>query len=179
MAALFWDEAGSIFYDTASQPAGLFTRPRSLQDGAVPSGAATAALVLLKMARLTDNQEYWRIGGRALLGAGDAIARYPLGFGQWLAAADYNFGPSQEVAIVGAPEDDATKALIEAVFSGWRPNTVTAGLNPKASSGIPTLPLFKDRPQIGGLATAYVCRNFNCFPPVTGADELKRVLDQE
>ncbi len=179
MAALFWDDASSIFYDTSSQPAGLFTRPRSLQDGAVPSGAASAALVLLKMARLADNQEYWRIGGRVLVSAGDAISRYPLGFGQWLAAADFFFGPSQEVAIIGAPEENATEALIEAVFAGWRPNTVTAGLNPEDSSGISSLPLFKDRPQIGGLPTAYVCRNFNCFPPATSADELRQVLDKE
>src|SRR5512134_951222 len=41
------------FYDTADDAEPLVARPRSLQDNALPSGGATATLVLLRLAALT------------------------------------------------------------------------------------------------------------------------------
>lgn len=36
----------------------------------------------------------------------------------------------------------------------------------------------KDRTQIDGEATAYVCRNFVCSAPVTDAGALEKLLDE-
>ncbi|GEM_PF-4378134 len=32
--------------------------------------------------------------------------------------------------------------------------------------------------MVDGLPTAYVCRGFSCAPPVTSAEELKKLLDE-
>ncbi|MGI2336518.1 MAG: thioredoxin domain-containing protein [Dehalogenimonas sp.] len=176
MLKRFWDENESVFYDTPSGMTGLFKRPRSFQDGAMPSGAASGALVLLKLARLTDNQHYWRTGGTALRGVAEYLGRYPMGFGQWLAALDFYLGPQQEVAVIGKSSDSAARALVSTVCRRYRPNTVLAALDPDDPAGISDLPLFQERAQLNGLPTAYVCRNFNCFPPVNTPGDLEQVL---
>lgn len=177
MVELFWDEDAAIFYDTAVGSSDLFKRPRTNQDGAVPSGSATAALMLLKVARINDDPQYQQIAERALAGVGEHMAAYPLGFGQWLAALDFYFGPSQEVAIISKMSDPAGLALAQAVCARWRPNTIVAGAGPTPEPALARLPIFKDRPQLQGEATAYVCRDFNCFPPVVSPQELEGLLE--
>jgi hypothetical protein len=174
---LFWDDAGNVFYDS-SGTAGLFKRPRTIHDGAMPSGAATATSVLLKMAVITGDERYSQIAEKALLGIAENMASFPLGFGQWLMALDFYLGPTQEVAVIGDPVEPSTAALLGAVCLRFRPDTIVVTLSPSDSSALSRLPLFLDRPQLGGLATAYVCRNFTCSPPVTTAEVLEKLLDQ-
>ena len=38
------------------------------------------------------------------------------------------------------------------------------------------MPLLRDRPAVGGRATAYVCERFLCHMPVTDADALAAQL---
>ncbi|KAJ4918568.1 hypothetical protein JOQ06_022443 [Pogonophryne albipinna] len=38
------------------------------------------------------------------------------------------------------------------------------------------LPHLSSMSQQGGVATAYVCQNFTCSPPVTDPQELRRLL---
>jgi uncharacterized protein YyaL (SSP411 family) len=40
----------------------------------------------------------------------------------------------------------------------------------------PVVPLLQDRGQIGGRATAYVCVDFVCRPPVTDPQVLRALL---
>ena len=66
--ARFADPAGG-FFDTADDHERLVTRPKDVQDNAVPSGNAMAARVLLRLAAWTGEGEYRDAGGaRAALG---------------------------------------------------------------------------------------------------------------
>jgi uncharacterized protein YyaL (SSP411 family) len=59
---------------------------------------------------------------------------------------------------------------VQAVYNRYLPNKVVAcGVN-----GEP--PLLKDKPQVGGRTTAYVCENRVCQPPVTTPEELAAQL---
>jgi hypothetical protein len=176
MVELFWDDAGNVFYDT-SGATNLFKRPRTIQDGAVPSGAASAALVLLKMAGITGNERYSQVGEKALLGVAENMASFPMGFGQWLMALDFYLGPTREVAVIGDPGDVATTALLQAICRKFRPDTIVVIRSPSDMTPISQMPMLLNRPQLGGLATAYICRNFTCSPPVTEAAALEILLD--
>ena len=55
--ARFADPAGG-FFDTAADAEQLVTRPKDLQDNALPSGNAMAVTVLLKLAALTGEGRY-------------------------------------------------------------------------------------------------------------------------
>jgi uncharacterized protein YyaL (SSP411 family) len=171
--ARFRDPTGG-FFDTAVDHEQLITRPKDPQDNAMPSGGAMTATVLLRLAAFTGEGRYRDAAERAIGTVADYLRRYPTGFAQWLVAASFAAGDAVEVAIVGDPAGDATRSLLDPVWSEWRPFQVLAVAAPEASDGS-AVPLLHDRVPLDGRPTAYVCRDFVCSLPVTTAD---RLLDQ-
>ena len=100
--ARFSDPAGG-FFDTADDHERLITRPKDVQDNAVPSGSAMAATVLLRLAALTGEGSYREAAERAIGTVRPFLDRYPTGFAQWLVAASVATSDLVEVAIVGDP----------------------------------------------------------------------------
>ena len=159
----FADPAGG-FFDTADDHEALVTRPKDPQDNATPSGGSMATRVLLRLAALTGERRYREAADGALATITPFLARYPTGFGNWLSAATLAVAGIVELAIVGDPADEATRALLAAARAGEPPNLVVAvGANPDASA----IPLLSGRTRIDGRPTAYVCRDFACRLPVT------------
>lgn len=158
------------FYDTADDHESLIVRPRNLQDNAVPSGNAMAAFVLLQLAGLSGDIGLAEEARRSLGEVQMMAARYPLAFGMWLIALDYALADPWEIAVVGNPEAEDTRVLLEAL-SGYRPHQVLAVGLP----GTP-VPLLADRPMLEGRATAYLCRGGVCREPVTDPVRLRAIL---
>jgi len=158
------------FYDTADDHESLIARPRNLQDNAVPSGNAMAAFVLLRLAGLSGDAGLAEEARRSLGEVQMMLARYPLAFGQWLVALDYALADPWEIAVVGDPEAEDTRALLE-VLAGYRPHQVLAVGPP----GTP-VPLLADRPLVGGRVTAYLCRGGVCREPVTDPEHMRALL---
>ena len=84
----FADPAGG-FFDTADDHEILITRPKDLQDNAVPSGNAMAATVLLRLAALTGEARYRDAAEAALRLVAEVAPRHPTFFAQWLVALDF------------------------------------------------------------------------------------------
>ena len=169
----FADPAGG-FFDTASDHEVLITRPKDLQDNAVPSGNAMAATVLLRLSALTGEARYRDAAETALRLVAEVLPRHPTFFGQWLVALDFALAVVDEVAIVGDPVMPATSELLQVVRSGFRPHQVvalSAGPTPSA------IELLADRALVGGRPAAYVCHGFVCLLPVTDAGALRGLLD--
>jgi uncharacterized protein YyaL (SSP411 family) len=157
------------FFDTSDRHEKLITRPKDLQDNAVPSGNAMAVTVLLRLAALTGDGRYREAAERALGLVAGVVGRYPSGFGQWLSALDFALGPVAEVAIVGDPGAPDTEALLAVLRSGFRPDlAIACAAEPDASP----IGLLHDRARRDGRATAYVCQGFACRLPVTTPDAL-------
>jgi uncharacterized protein YyaL (SSP411 family) len=171
--ARFADPTGG-FFDTADDHERLVTRPKDVQDNAVPSGNAMAARVLLRLSAWTGEGTYRDAAERALRSVVPFVARYPTGFAQWLSAMDLALAPVVEVAIVGAPDDPATAALLAEVRRDYRPNQVVSASPDPADS---IVPLLLDRIAVDGRPTAYVCRGFVCRLPVTDPAALRAQLE--
>ena len=170
--ARFTDPDGG-FFDTADDHERLVARPKDAQDNAVPSGNAMAVTVLLRLAAWTGEGRYRDAAERAIRTVTGFAPRYPTSFGQWLGAIDFALGAPVEIAIVGDPADEATRALVAPVVHGFRPNQVLAiSAEPEASA----IPLLRGRVRIDGGPTAYVCRDFACRMPVTDVDALRDQL---
>ncbi len=168
-------EAG--FYDTSDDHEQLVTRPRDLQDNAVPSGNAMAVTALLRLAALTGEGRYQKTAEKALRAVAGILGSQPMMFGQWLTAYELALAPAVEVAIVGDPQAGDTRELLSSVREGFRPFLVVAAARPAAARPGPpkaksAVPLLQDRPQLEGRATAYVCRDFSCRAPVTTREAL-------
>jgi uncharacterized protein YyaL (SSP411 family) len=166
------DDGG--FHDTADDAERLMARPRKLQDNAMPSGGAMATLVLLRLAALTGEGRYRSAAEGALAPIVGIASQHPTGFAQWLRAYQLASARIVEIAIVGNPEADDTKALLNVALAGHRPNRVVALTNAPDTS---LVPLLHDRPTIGDAATAYVCEGFACQQPTTDPAELARQLE--
>jgi uncharacterized protein len=158
----FADPAGG-FFDTSDRHETLVTRPKDLQDNAVPSGNAMAATVLLKLDALTGDGRYRTAGEWALGLVAGVLGRYPSGFAQWLVALDFALAEVVEVAVVGEPAAPDTRRLLAPARTGFRPNIVVAcAQDPEASA----IELLGSRFQLNGRPTAFVCRQFACRQPV-------------
>ncbi len=132
LVRLFADEERGGFFQTGIDVDPLVVRPKELYDNAVPSGNSVAAEVLQRLALLTGDRDLERIGVSALRPIRDVLGRAPAGFGHALQALDLYLGPSQEVAVVGATDDPATRTLIdEVVTARFLPNVVVAVAAPE------------------------------------------------
>jgi uncharacterized protein YyaL (SSP411 family) len=170
----FTDPAGG-FFDTADDHERLVTRPKDVQDNAVPSGNAVAVDVLLRLHAWTGESAYAVAAERAMRTVVPYVTRYATGFARWLSAMDLSLAAVQEIAIVGSADDSATLALLGEVRRGYRPNQVAAlTAEPSASA----IPLLADRVAIDGRPTAYVCRSFVCRLPATDPETLRRQLEE-
>ena len=170
--AHFADPAGG-FFDTADDHEALVTRPRDVQDNAVPSGGSMAATALLRLAALTGEARYRTAADGAIATVSGFVARYPTAFAGWLSAIHLAVEGIDELAIVGDPSDPAALALAAVAAEGFRPNlTMALAADPVASE----IPLLADRTLVDGRPTAYLCRNFACRMPVTDPAALREQL---
>jgi uncharacterized protein YyaL (SSP411 family) len=162
----FGDEEHGGFFETSSDHEQLLARRKDLEDHPIPSGNASAAYGLLRLAALTGEARYedWAVGVLRLLHG--PAGQYPQAFGHLLQALDFHLAAVKEVALVG---DDV--APFERVVRGeFRPHLVLAG---GAADGVP---LLQDRSPVDGRPAAYVCEQFACQAPVTEPEELARLL---
>ncbi len=178
MNELFWDEESDAFYDTPADHEELVARPRDVYDNATPSGNSVAVEVLLKLALLLDREDYRQRAGTVLESMSGGMEKVPGGFGRLLSALDFDISRVREVALVGQPEADDTRSLLNTVYSRYLPNKVVAGRAPDDEEAARLTPLLAERPMRDGRATAYVCEGYACQSPTTEPEELERQLNQ-
>jgi uncharacterized protein YyaL (SSP411 family) len=106
----------------------------------------------------------------------DFMMRAPGAFGHLLCALDLHLASPHEIAIVGHPSSEGTRALIGEVFKVYLPNKVVALAAPGDLMAPQKIKLLENRNEVDGKATAYVCRNFYCEAPVTEPERLKAQL---
>ena len=173
MQSQFADEVRGGFYQTGMAHEQLVVRRKDFIDNAIPSGNSMAAELLLRLAKLTGNEEYRSEAARIILIMAAAMAQQPTGFGRMLTALDDLLSPSQEVAVVGSLEDPRTQLLLEEVRRHYLPHTVLALKEPDSEN---PLRLLEGRGLVDGEPAAYVCENYACQLPVTGVEELRQLL---
>ncbi len=166
MIERFADDENGGFFETSSDHERLLARRKDLEDHPIPSGNASAAYGLLRLAALTGEHAYEERAVSVLRLLHELAPQHPQAFGHLLQALDFHLAPVREVALVG----DDLRPLERVVRGEFRPHLVLAG---GAADGVP---LLQDRPPVDGRAAAYVCERFACKAPVTEPDELARLL---
>jgi len=171
MISHFRNPGQAGFFDTSDDHEKLIQRPRDVQDNAMPSGNAKAAMVLFRLGLYSGDSEFLRLSEESVSSIVSMMGRYPAGFGEWLNVASFMLGRARELALIGPLE--ALQGMIGVVNEKYRPALVVAA--GAASDEGP--PLLAGRPMKDGLPTAYLCERFSCQAPVTGIEELRRALD--
>jgi uncharacterized protein YyaL (SSP411 family) len=168
MLSDFWDAESGGFYFTSSDHEELIVRNKDFNDNATPSGNSAAADVLLRLAKFYGEEKYERHARTILRLAASQLRRYPQGFGRTLSAMEFSVSPVKEITVIG----EVGNPLARLVSESYLP---TAVISLAVESGErPTM--LADKTMIDGQPTAFVCENFVCDRPVSGVEELKRLL---
>ncbi len=175
MNALFRDPAGGWFH-TAEDGERLVARPAGGFDGSIPSANGAAASVCARLAAFTGDAFWHERTDAALRRFAPSVTRAPAAAISLLLALQARSSPGAEVAVVGAPGDDATRALVREAQRAFLPFGVLARLDPAAPDVATAIPLLRGKTLAGGRPAAYVCRSFACRAPVTEPAALSAAL---
>jgi uncharacterized protein len=163
--AEFYEAGSNAFYDTASSAEALVSRPRDAYDSATPSGNSVICEAFLELAELTGREDLRSIAVGVLESYASVAAEQPHGFSRLLLAVDLAVGPTAEVAIIGDPQADDTRAMVDSLRKHFLPRVAIAQASESNERARSLLPLLKDRGTQDGRATAYVCVGYSCQLP--------------
>ncbi len=171
--ARFHDEGEGGYFFAPHDAESLIVRTKSGSDGSVPSGNGVAAVVLLRLHVLTGEERFRARAEEILRLYHAAAAQNPFGFTTWLEALERWSEGATEVVVVGDAAAPDAVALWRVAASRWIPHRTLV----RVSSGTAEVPaVARERPEVDGRATAYVCRHFACSRPVHTPDELAALL---
>jgi uncharacterized protein YyaL (SSP411 family) len=172
----FRDPAGGFFF-TPDDAEELPARLKESHDGAIPSGNAVTFTNLIRLGRMTGDPALEEEATALAHAFAAPVRRLPSAHAQWLLGWEMLTAPSCEVVIAGDPEAADTRALIEAVRRNRGQEPILLLRPPGEGDGIAAMaPFTRAMAPLDGRAAAHVCRNFACLKPVTGPEELERLL---
>jgi uncharacterized protein YyaL (SSP411 family) len=181
MVADFRDEKNGGFFYTALVHKDLLVRTKPYHDGAVPSGNATAAYVLLRLSELLGRTAYRQDAEAVLTSAWSMMLTQPRGYLNLLCAADFFLHPSWEIAIAGKRDSADAREFLELIHGRFIPNKVLAQVEPGApeSNAVEErIPLLRHKGTVSGKTTVYLCEDYQCKRPITDPAALIKMLDR-
>jgi uncharacterized protein YyaL (SSP411 family) len=170
----FTDEENGGFFDTADDHEQLITRPKNMQDNAIPSGSSMAVRVLLAMAAYTGESRYETPALQTLTRLQEAMVQYPSAFTYWLGTLEFALSAPKEIAVIGSLNTKPAQQMLNFLRRDYYPNQVIAVAEETKTAGHP--PLVENRPALDGQTTVYVCQNFTCRQPVKTVQELATLI---
>ncbi len=177
MKTLFWDEEHGGFFFYGADGERLIARTKELYDGALPSGNSVAALGLLKLASITGDKDIADTAEKLLKSFAGEAEKYPRAYTYFLMALEYYWADHRQIVVAGSPDSEETWAMLSAVGSQFLPDTVAMFNDPGQREIIAEiLPNISGQEPINGAATAYICENFACQPPITDRNQLMEKL---
>jgi uncharacterized protein YyaL (SSP411 family) len=176
MVAKFYDPVGDAFFDAerdAKAIGVMATRRKPLQDSPTPSGNSMAAVVLLRLAALTDVEAYREKAEDTLEAFAGVVEHYGLYAATYGLALRRAVDGVVQVCVVG--EDDKARELELAALRGYAANRSVVRLR-----GLEALPpaLMETLPHLPNMegSFAVVCKGRSCLPPVGTVEGLVGVL---
>lgn len=173
MIRLFWDEKGGGLYLYGKDSEQLIVRPKEVYDGAIPSGNSVAALNMLRLSKITGNEELGDKANQMFKTFGGNIKENPNSYSYFLKAFLYANISTKEVVIAGRKDDKDVKLMISSFNKLFLPFSSIV-INDGNKDLYEIAPFVQGQQMIDNKATAYVCQNFTCNIPTT---DVKKFVD--
>jgi uncharacterized protein YyaL (SSP411 family) len=167
-----WDNSAPGYFLSADDAEALIIRPRATSDEATPSATGVMAQNLIRLWRLTGNDDYRRDADDILAANAPAIAGNLFASTSLANALDLRLAVTDVVIVAPAGEDPTP--LLGVARAHWSPNLVLA-VHRDATSMPPGHPA-NGKTAVDGKPTAYVCRGETCSLPVTDGEGLAALL---
>lgn len=175
----FWDEEnGGLFFTSDASDEALLVRSKEIYDGAIPSANSVAAMNLIRLARITANEDFEKKAVAVGKAFSSQVRRGPMGHTQLMSALSFWLGPAFEVVVAGESGKEDTQSMLRALSQTYIPNKVVVFRPEKDKPEIVALAGYTEfQRAIDGKATAYVCKNFACNAPTTDISEMLLLLN--
>jgi uncharacterized protein len=169
MLARFQDGERGGFWQSGADTRDLILRVKEDYDGAEPSGNSVAIRALLRLAAITDREDFRQAAQRGLEAFAERLRGLPQAVPHLLLALDEFLGEGRRVVVVGVPEAPDTRELLRAIHSVYPPCTAILGAEGPVEAFARTLPVEKH-------AVAYLCTGAACKAPTRDPAELRAQL---
>ena len=169
----FEDERRGGFFLTPHDHERLIHRPKPVDDEALPPGNATAIRALAALGHLAGEARYLAAARHAGDWARSRVRQQPAGYCALITALD-ELARAPELVIVRGAEDTLGEWLAIA-RAGYHPRRHCYGIPYAARhtpAFLPPLGAAEERDR----ATAFVCRDFACSPPIRELAEFKKAM---
>lgn len=169
----FHDKQDGGFFYTADDHETLISRHKDFHDSSVPSGNSMAATGLLRLGKLTANQQYLQAAEGTLQAAAPLMLRAPAAAGQMLIALDFWLAEVPEIVLVGDSGEEEMVEVLQRLHQAYLPNRVIACRSADETKDSPVLAaIFEGRLSVGQTPTLFVCQNYSCQQPLVGRTEI-------
>ncbi len=167
------DGAGG-FYLAPDDGDALILRKSERLDEAVPNAHGMAAEAHVRLWALTGEDRHRATADAILSAAAATIRGNVFGTASLLSALDLRLRIVSLVIVV--PEDASPAALLEAAQGHWRRHLVVDVR--RAGEALPAGHAAFGKGAVGGIPTAYLCREGSCSLPLTDAEALAALLTE-
>ena len=170
------DEGG--FYHTADDHEQLIVRNVALHDNATPSGNATAAYALLRLARLCSRSDFESQTLNTLEMLADLMSRVPSACGQALVTLDFLLGACHEVVLVEGAGSAETPQMLQSLYRRFVPNKVVSLKRPDDEESATLSMLQQGKRSADGSTAVYLCQHGACQEPIAGASAWSTAVER-
>ncbi len=158
MREIFEDDQNGAFFMTSRHAEHLIVRPKEIYDGAIPSGNSAAALALLRLYGLTDEENFYISASRILAFFAADFLQAPSAHTLALCAYDFYCHGGIQVVLTG-PDVESIAQMTKMVYKHFVPNKSVAYE-------------VKESPK----AMARVCKDRMCLPSTDDLGTLEQQL---
>ncbi len=177
---LFFDEKNGGYFTTSGKDASVLLRMKDDNDSAEPAASSVAALNLLRLSQIYDDKQLEDRARKTIDAFATTLSHFPSAMPQMLVALDFSSSKPRQIVIAGNKDAPETKALLTEVRRHFLPKTTL--LLADGGEGQKYLgernEAIRAMSMVDGKPAAYVCENFTCKAPVTGAKALGGLLSQ-
>ncbi len=173
----FWDEAHGGYFMTPSDGEALLVRSKPDYDGAEPSGNAVAALNLLRLHELTEDDAHLERARRLFAGLSATLRKAPVAATTLASALDFLLDRPKQIFVIVTDDAEASAALVDVVRASYLPNRSLAVVHESKVEAMQAhLPGLEGKRAMGGQPTGFVCEQRACKLPAREASVLREQL---
>jgi uncharacterized protein YyaL (SSP411 family) len=176
--ALFEDRERGGFFSSGVEDPSLVMRVKEDYDGAEPSGNSVAVFNLLRLAEMTNRDDFRESAARTLAAMAPRLSLAPVALPQMLAACAFHLAPTRQVILVGERNAADTRALVGTLYAKFAPDRIVLMVDsPEARRALAErIPAIASMQMVDGRAAAYVCRDYTCQLPVSEPSRLAELI---
>jgi uncharacterized protein YyaL (SSP411 family) len=178
---LFLDEKAGGYFSTSGKDKAVVLRMKDDNDSAEPAASSVAAVNLLRLAQLRNDEKFEERGRKTINSFAATMNHFASAMPQLLVALDFSMSKPRQIVIAGKIDNAQTKELLKEVNRHFIPNKVLMladGADGQKFLGEKNEAIGAMTP-VEGKPAVYVCENFTCKAPARDIKTLNALLSRE